>query len=322
MAKRVAVPDEETVEQNGGIKAKKKRNCCCTCCLVVLVVVLVIFLAAFVVGWILGDKYTKKLFGLSMAQTVGVVNDLYWTDDDDVVTRPFTKKDLNGFYSEIKRNILLKDDVEVDFDTALNAAIDKYLNDGGDKASANALNAGADGEESESGSEITDILVNMIAEVLDRKNIDIERLNKYDANDPTTDEYIFNLNDKQLAAFINSVLKNVLKNASKMDDYKEISDMVKLDTVVALKQIRFTARSAKNESGVEEVKASSAEVTVWLGLQSAANQAIKKVLRDAGQAWAGGIVGWLGDVILPKNLYLTVSVPLMGEKNKAVSYTK
>ncbi|MDE7164370.1 MAG: hypothetical protein K2O04_03000 [Clostridiales bacterium] len=318
MAKRVAVPDEETVEENGGIKAKKKRNCCCTCCLIVLIVVLVIFLAAFVAGWILGDKYTKKLFGLSMADTMGVVNDLYWTDDDDVVTRPFNQKDLNGFYSEIKRNILLKDEVEVDFDTALNAAIDKYLESGesvGDKTSAKALNVG-DGDKKESDSDITDILVNMIADVLDRDNIDIERLNRYDANNPASDEYIFNLNDKQLAAFVNSVLKRALKNASKLDSVKEISDIVRLDTVVALKQIRFTARSAKNENGVDEVKASSAEITVWLGLQEAANQAIKKFMADLGQSWAGGIVGWLGNVILPENIYLTVSVPLIGD-NKA-----
>lgn len=317
MAKKVAVPDEETVEENGGIKAKKKRNCCCTCCLVVLIVVLVIFLAAFIVGWILGDKYTQELFGMSMGDTVGVVNDLYWTDDDDVVTHPFSQNDLNGFYSEIKRNILLKDDVEVKFDDALDKAIDKYL--GGD-TTAQTLNAGSEGEgnSEESDSEIMDILVNMISDVLDRDNIDLERLNKYDANNPESDEYIFNLNDKQLAAFINTVLNKVLKNASKMDSLKDISEFgISIDKIVALKQIRFTARQSKDENGKDEIKASSAEITVWLGLQEAANQAIKKAMSDLGQGWAGGIVGWIGNVILPENIYLTVSIPLMGENNKA-----
>ncbi|MDE6201448.1 MAG: hypothetical protein K2M47_06200 [Clostridiales bacterium] len=320
MAKKVAVPDEYVVEKNGGIKKKKKRNCCCTCCLVAFIVVLVLFLAAFVTGWILGDKYTKKLFGLSMGDTLGVLGDLYWTDDDDVVTRPYTKKDLDGFYSEIKRNILLKDSADVDFGTALDAAVEKFL--ASDKAAdSQSLNAAVDGTlageddnpNNTNESEITDIFVDMIVGVLNRENIDIERLNSY----PEKDEYIFNLNDKQLAAFVNVVLKSVLKNAVSLDALKGMSGMIKLDKVVALKQIRFTAQSVKGEDGKTEVKASSAEVTVWIGLQDAASQAIKYYLNEVKQGWASGIVGWLGDVILPKNLYLTVSVPLYGDDNRA-----
>ncbi|MDE6029914.1 MAG: hypothetical protein K2F90_06325 [Clostridiales bacterium] len=323
MAKKVAVPDESEIERNGGVKKKKKRNCCCTCCLVVIIIMLVLFLGAFITGWILGDKYTKKLFGLSMGDTLGVVGDLYWTDDSDVVTRPYTKKDLNGFYNEIKRNIFLKDDTEIDFQSALDAAIDKFLNDDGNGNAGDAapqLNAsaaaagGADGNQNNTNeSDITDIFVNMIVGVLNREHIDVERLNRY----PDKDEYIFELNDKQLAAFVNTVLQSVLKKAVDMDSLKDISAMVRLDKVVGLKQIRFTAKSVKAAGGATEVKAASAEITVWLGLQSAANQAIKKFLYDAKQGWAGGLVGWLGDVILPENLYLTVSVPLYGEDNVA-----
>ncbi|MDE7405316.1 MAG: hypothetical protein K2M89_00375 [Clostridiales bacterium] len=316
MAKKVAVPDEDTIEQNGGLKKKKKRNCCCTCCLVAVIVMLVLFLGAFIAGWILGDKYTKKLFGLSMGDTLGVLSDLYWTDDKDVVIRPYTSKDLNSFYSEIKKNILLKDSAEIDFQSALDAAVDKYLNSDSTAPQLNANGDGTDGAENKSESDIMDIFTDMIVNVLNRENIDIERLNKYDADDPATDEYIFNLNDRQLAAFVNSVLKSVLSKAVKLDSLKDVSDMIKLDKVVALKQIRFTAKSAKVD-GKAEIKASSAEITVWIGLQSAANQAIKKYLYDAKQGWASGIVGWLGDVILPENLYLTVSVPLYGEDNYA-----
>ncbi|MDE5592606.1 MAG: hypothetical protein K2I75_01585, partial [Clostridiales bacterium] len=314
MAKKVAVPDEDLIEQNGGVKKKKKRNCCCTCCLVVVIVMLVLFLGAFITGWILGDKYTKKLFGLSMGETLGVVNDLYWTDDSDVVTRPYTANDLNGFYNEIKRNVLLKDSAEIDFQAALDAAVEKYLNDDDVAPQLNASGDsdgdgdGGDGKESESS--VIDIFVDMIVGVLNRENIDIERLNSY----PEKDEYVFNLNDRQLAAFVNVVLKTVLKNTVKLDALKDVSDMIQLDQVVALKQIRFTAKSAQGEG---TVSAASAEITVWIGLQDAANQAIKYYLREAKQSWAGGIVGWMGNVILPENLYLTVSVPLYGEDNVA-----
>ncbi len=314
MAKKVAVPDEDAIEQNGGIKKKKKHNCCCTCCLVVIIIMLVLFLGAFITGWILGDKYTKKLFGLSMGDTLGVVSDLYWTDDSDVVSRPYTSKDLDGFYSEIKRNVLLKDSAEIDFESALNAAVDKYLNS---DSTAPQLNASSDGDGNPEGksdeSSVIDIFVDMIVGVLNRDNIDIERLNGY----PEKDEYIFNLNDKQLAAFVNCVLKSVLKKAVKLDALKDVAEMVSLDRVVALKQICFTANSVKGEDGASQVKAASAEITVWIGLQDAAGQAIKYFLNEAKQGWAGGLVSWFGNVILPENLYLTVSVPLSGEDNVA-----
>lgn len=320
MAKKIAVPDEHAVDQNGRIKARKKHNKCCTCCLIALVVVLVILVAAFVVGWILGDKYTKKYFGLSMGDTFGVVNDLYWTDDDDVVKRKFSQKDLNGFYSEIKRNILLKDDADIDFDSALQKAIDKYIGGGTTAAGLNAsADSGDGGEKTDDQNEIIDIFVDMIADVLNRDNIDIERLNRYDADDVSTDEYIFELHDKQLAAFVNSVLKSVLKNSDKIDSLKSVSEIVDISKSVALKQIRFKATKlpANGDSGVQ-LKAASADITVWIGLQSAANGAIKKYMSQAGFGWAGGFVGWLGNVILPENLYLTLNIPLYGDGNSSI----
>ncbi len=334
MAKKVAVPDEEDI-RSGGIRTKKKHNKCCTCCLIALIVILVILVAGFVTGWLLGDKYTKEYFGLTMGDTLGVVNDLYWTNDEDVVKRPFKASDLDGFYSEIKRNVLLKDSAEVDFDAALDEAISKYLNEGksenaalrkSDKdgepddgeSVAESNGEGVDGGENgdnnkDDDSEIMNIFVDMIAGVLNRDNIDIDRLNSY----PDNDEYIFNLKDKQLAAFVNSVLKSVLKNADGFDALKGYADIVDLSKVVALKQIRFTAQSVNGEDGEKVIKASSADVTVWLGVQSAAGQAITKSMKEAGAGWASGMVSWLGDVILPKNMYLTVSIPLFGEDNKA-----
>ena len=314
MAKKVAVDGEEK-DENAHQRVKKKRSKCCTCCLIFCIVVLVLLIAAFGVGWYFGDKFTKQELGMSLGDTFGVLGDLYWTDDSDVVKRPFGNKDLDGFYSEIKRNILLKDDAEVDFDGALNDAIEKYLASDSQqdpvqaaRADEGSTDGGGDGK-----SEITDIFVDMIVGVLNRDNIDIERLNAYNEADPSSDEYIFNLNDKQLAAFINSVLKNVLKNANKIDGMSDITDMVDVSKVVSLKQIRFKAKSEKTDSGESVVSASSADVTLWLGLQSAANQAIRNLLEDEGFGWAGGIVGWLGNVILPENIYLTLDIPLYGD---------
>lgn len=336
IAKKVAVPDEEGRTDNN--KIKKKRSKCCTCCLIFVIVMLVIFGAAFGVGWYFGDKFTKENFGMSFGDTLGVLNDLYWTDDKDVVKNPYKSSDLDGFYTQIKRNILLKDDADVDFDAALLQALDKYLSDG---AAAHALNNGndsggdgntggdnagegandgsgegdasGDGSGGESESSVMNVFIDMIAGVLNRDNIDLERLNAYDVNDPATDEYIFKLKDKQLAAFINAVLKATLKQADKIESLNSVSEMMNLSTVVSLKQIRFRATSAKSADGTQTVSATTADVTVWLGLQNAAGQALSYFMKDAGFGWASGLARWLGNVFLPENIYVTMSVPLQGD---------
>lgn len=319
MAKKVAVPDEETSSEKPEKMIKKKRSKCCTCCLVFLIVMLVIFGAAFGVGWYFGDKYTQKYFGMSLSETFGVINDLYWTDDKDVVTRPYSAKDLDGFYAEIKRNVLLREDAPVDFDGALDRALDEYLksepdNGGAETSAADGANDGAGTGEGESESSVMDILVNMIADVMSRENVDIERLERYPSNE---DEYIFNLNDKQLAAFLSTVLKSVIKHTADIDQLSSLVGNMDLSKLVALKQVRFVARSEDGESG-STVVATDAQVTLWLGLQDAAGQFIKKTLKDAGADWAGGIVAWLGDVVLPENIYITVSVPLLGDGNTEI----
>lgn len=322
MAKKVAVPDEESPEKNN-VKPKKERNKCCTCCLIFVIVLLVIFAVVIGVGWYLGDSYTQKYFGMSLGDTFGVVGDLYGTKDKDVVKNPYSKNDLDDFYKEIKRNILLRDDAPADFDGALQKALDEYFRSG--SAGVQALNArdgendgendsetGGDngnetgGEKSESGNAIIDVFINMIADVMKREYIDVERLNKF----PQTDEYIFNLKDKQLAAFINSALVSALKNADKIDGLSALGDYnIDLSKSVALKQVRFTGRAG--EGG--EITASSAQVTVWIGLQDAAGSAIKVAAKQAGVSWAAGMMSFLGDVLLPKNLYITVSLPLLGD---------
>ncbi|MCH5164891.1 MAG: hypothetical protein J1G01_00630 [Clostridiales bacterium] len=318
MANKVAVKDGEKAPKENG-KIKKKRSKCCTCCLIFLIVMLVIFGAAFGVGWYFGDKFTKENLGMSLGDTLGVLSDLYWTDDSDVVKNPYKAKDIEGFYAEFKRNVFLKEDAEIDFDSALADAINNYfgINSDGNK-SMGPVRAGEGGEQGQTtgsgdDSSILNIFTDLISGVLNRDTIDVERLNEYDENDPSTDEYVFKLKDKQLAAFIGTALKIALKQADNSDFLSSFSDIVDLSRVLSLKQIRYVAKTAKDESGVSTITATSADVTLWFGLQSAAGQAIKHYMKEAGVGWAGGFVAWLGDVILPENVYLTLSVPLYGE---------
>ncbi len=319
MARKVVVPDDKS---NDGVKVKKKRSKCCTCCIVALIVSVVLLAVIFCVGWFLGDKYLKQYFGVTMKDTMSVVTSLYGKKDKHVVTNPYNASDLDGFYSEIKENILLKSDADIDFDAALESAINKYLgiSDEADSAqikSVDSKNEGSADGSSESGDEkgeIIDVFVDMIAEVFTRENIDVKRLGEYSEDNDT---YIFTLRDKQLAAFVSSVLDIVLDNASKVDMLSSFSDMIDLKKVVKLKQIRFGAVSAANELGENSIKATTADVTVWIGVQEAAGQALRSLLNDAGAGWAGGIVAWLGNVILPKNLYATITIPLYGDDAEA-----
>lgn len=310
MANKVAVPEGT----DGGNESPiiKKRSKCCTCCLIFVIVMLVIFGAAFGVGWYFGDKFTKEYFGMSLGDTLGVASDLYWTDDADVVKRPFKKSDVDGFYTEIKRNLLLKEDAEVDFDAALIESIEKYFNADGAKPAYNDALAGTP-ESGGKDNSLLDVFTDMIASVFNRENIDIELLEAYDESAPSGDEYIFNLNDKQLAAFVSAVLDSALKNAGAIDSIKEYSTMMDLSKVVELKQIIFKAKSVKNADGTQNIEATTADVTIWIGLQDAAGQAIKYFMKDAGFGWAGGMAAWFGDVILPENLYVTMSLPLFGD---------
>lgn len=323
MAKKIVAFDER--EFNGpdkkAEKKGKRKNRCCSCCLAMQVFTLIIFAIAGVAGWVLGDKFTRQTLDMSLADTLGVVGGLYWKSDKDVVTHGYSNDDLDKFYLEVKRNILLKDSAEVDFNRALDAAINRFVTTSSSGStlqssqtapllfeSDGAANAPASG----GNSEITDIFFDMISGVLDRDNLDVERINAY----PDVDEFVFNLNDKQLAAFVNRALRGVLENADKIDGLKDAAKIVKLSDVFALKQMRFTAGSETGADGKQKITATSAEVTVWLGMESAANSAVKSIMKEIGFGWAGWPIGLLSDIILPKNLYITLSIPLLGEDNQ------
>ena len=311
MAKKVVVPDD-------GPKVKKKRSKCCTCCLAALIVCLLLVAVVACAGWVLGDKYSKKYLDMSMKDAMGVMTGLYGANDKKVVKYGFDKEtDLDGFYDELKANIFLRTDKDIDFEAALRSAVDAFVAAQEKQPSETVAprNSDGDGEagggESDGSADIMNVVVDMVSEVFTRENIDVERLSAYDENNDT---YFFKLKDKQLAAFISSVLDVLLENsASITGDLPEFVRELELDKVVALKQIKFNAVSTDNELGESAVSATTADLTLWIGLQDAAGQVLTALVEQQGFGWAGGIARWLGNVLLPKNFYVTASVPLYGD---------
>ncbi len=326
MADKVVVqPDEERIAADVG--KKKKRSKCCTCLIVFAIVSIVLLAVVIGVGWFFGDKYSQKFFGMSLGDTLGVFGDLYWTDDDDVVSRKYSDKDIDGFYNELKRNVLLRSDVEIDVDAAILEVLNKYLSDGGgDNAENNKADGGGDSssetkpstEDEKSGTDIVmDVFADMLQNVYKSENIDIERLKAYDAEN--NDTYIFELKDKQLAALCNTVLKAMLADAANIDFLSGVNEYIPLAKTVKLKQVKYVVQAVKDEQGNKTPQV-AADITVWLGLQDAASSALDVVLKDAGFGWASGFVGWLGDVILPENVYVTVTVPLQDGAEPKINF--
>ncbi|MCM1368377.1 MAG: hypothetical protein NC184_06185 [Roseburia sp.] len=331
MAKKIVTQTDGTEtpeERDARLNSKRKHKKCCTCCLVFVIVLVVILAAAFGVGWYFGDKYTKEYLDMSLGDTLGVVSDLYWTKDKHVVKNPYSDSDLDDFYAQIKKNLLLKEDADIDFETALSSAMDSFLSAGVDgingegsaqAALRNAAEGDGDGQSDDGDKSVTDALVDMFVGIITRDNIDVTRLHDYSE---TNDEYIFELQDRGLAAFTNEMLKAVLSNAQKIDALKDFADVIDFNDAVALKQIRFKAESSENEVSEQVMTATVADITVWIGLQKTAGSALKYFLDDAGVGWLGGVAGFMGNVILPKNLYATVSVPLHGDAEPQVTLNK
>lgn len=298
MAKKVVVPDD-------GPKVKKKRSKCCTCCLAALIVCLLLFAVLACAGWALGDKFTKQYLDMSMRDAMGVMTGLYGANDKKVVKYGFDEEeDLDGFYDELKENIFLRTDNDIDFGAALGTAVDAFVSEQGTSPSAFT-------------EEIMTVVVDMVTEVFTRDNIDVERLSAYDENNDT---YFFKLKDKQLAAFMSSVMSMLLGHSDAYAaELPEFARGIKLDKVVALKQIKFNAATTDNELGESTVTATTADLTLWLGLQNAAGQALTALVEQQGFGWAGGIARWLGNVLLPKNFYVTASVPLYGDADAQIT---
>ena len=130
MAKKVVVPDD-------GPKVKKKRSKCCTCCLAALIVCLLLFAVLACAGWALGDKFTKQYLDMSMRDAMGVMTGLYGANDKKVVKYGFDEEeDLDGFYDELKENIFLRTDNDIDFGAALGTAVDAFVSEQGTSPSA------------------------------------------------------------------------------------------------------------------------------------------------------------------------------------------
>lgn len=337
-----AEPDQE--ESNGAPK-KKKKHCCRNCCITILVIFLVIFVGVIGAGWYFGDKYSKQYFGMDIGHTIGVLQGLYGTKQKDVVKNGPSATDEEAFYSELKTQLMLKDDVElnigeiVDLMTAeqkqevVDIAAPILLGALGLKPTDNSANAvsvssAEDGSETggKSANAITDILVKYISTIFTSENINKEELARLAADveegevDPI-DALVFNLSDRSLCAFLNSIINIMFTKGEELGvDLSSITDSlstfgIDISTLTKnfkLSQIVFSTAPKVNEITELSGETVTVSATVWVGLESIAKQAVKGIINTQATQfkWAAGFAEFVVGGLLPKNLFATVEIGL------------
>lgn len=293
---------------------KKKRSCCCTCMLTVFIVALVLIVGGTAVGCIFLDKYTKKNFDMGLGECLGVLNGLYWASDKNMVDYGYTEADAAAFDTEIKHQLFLKEDADLD----LTAAVKLFMesadagNTATDAVQAKLMRAlaadgatGAEGGTTETG---TDKLLNFIVGLFSRDSMDYGRLSAYDKANHS--DYNFRLNDKQLAAFVNEVFTAVEGDIPALEPLKQMG-VEKLSDALALRQIKFVKENravyADGTWSDETRDVTMAKVTLQIKVSEILKSASKEYIPNG---FAAGLASWALKTVLPNNLYVTAGIGL------------
>lgn len=307
MGKHVVVKKDGTV--------KKKRSCCCTCFLVVFIISLTVLIGGTIGGCIFLNSYTKKHFDMSLGECFGVVRSLYGAKDKKMVTNPYNDADLDGFNTQIKRQLFLKDSAELDVVAAVREMLaDTGKTDESETPLENALYRSEPSAEGESdtaaGQDSSAKLLDFLAGLVTEENLDRERLKNY--SDETYGEFCLQIKDKELAAFMNAVLQVM---AQESDDLREMLEQVgatHLDQVAALRQITFTTenRTYITESGERSTDlkpVAMAYMTLQLRVDEVIDCSMKKHIPNG---FLSTLAAWGAKVLLPNDLYITAGFGL------------
>lgn len=317
---------------------KKKRSCCCSCLIAFMIVSIVLLAAIFGVGWYFGDKYSKEFLGMPLTDSLGVLQSLYGAKEKNVVDNPYGEEDLDAFYSTLKTQLLLKDEVDMDLgeildlvapDTQTSALISRNARSSAIASADETWNTdgtggsdNADGTDGAGGSSnvLMDSLIDYIATKFTRANIDGEKITTYLNSTAGVDEYVLSITDKSLAAFVNEFLNVGIEYIGKMDMGEDSPlAMIKefdidISKTIMIKQVTINERAVVDADGNESTAATMG-LTIWVGLEDTVDKIASKYIEESGYGWAKGVASMAIKSLLPKNLYFTAEVGL----NKSVT---
>lgn len=315
---------------------KKKKSGCGTVCLVVLIVIVAILGIGTGVGYVVGNKYTKEYLDMPLSECLGVVGSLYWASDKKMVDNGFDDTDYDKFETEFKHQLFLKDEVELDLTEAAKllmggdeneqtpnaVALYRAEADGAegnaptDPDTGDSTGAGADPDNTGSGDTTGDTetagddkLMEFLKQYITRENIDRDRLAAY--NKDNHDDYLFRLQDRQVAAFVDRLLGIALKDNESVKNILEQTGMTEASQAVALRQIKFERVSGtyvnKTTNETKPGEVSMAKVTVQIKLTDVTKAALYTHIPNTFGAWWAQFAA---RTLLPNNVYVTLGVGL------------
>ena len=196
----------------------KKSGCGCGGCALTAVILLVVFVAAIVGGsFFAWGKFVEPKIGVSLKDTISIVTGLYKYDESSIVTNPYDKeKDLNEFYGNLKTSLFLAEDCNIeDSVTSIIGAAMNNTQESAATPTAYVYTAEEDTPETTGSTQFDAFLKDL--------KFDFSSLKDYE------DEYknpnILSLTDKQLAAFMNASIVNILSSDSMKEQTAQFGDI-------------------------------------------------------------------------------------------------
>lgn len=255
-----------------------KRCCCCLTSILLMLVIIVGII--FGVGiWAYG-KYAEPLVGLKFSEAAGIVTGLYSANEKKIVTNPYdAEADLKGFLSNFKKSIFVSEDTDISVNDIMQGLIPS--NEGGETTVAvEPVGKFADGTNNTGNSFLDDLLAKV--------NFDFSSLENYDGS-----PHLLQLTDKQIAALLNDVFKNLSEGTiPEFDDLTKTLG-VKIDEVISVEQVLINGADINNQ---QDAKLS---ITIKIKLKDL----VKSALTNNGLSQLSFL-----NFFLPKNIFITATV--------------
>lgn len=288
--------DSDSEEDGYAVPRRKKHRCCLA--VVITSLVLVIVLCGGILGgaYFAWDHFLGEPTQMDLFQGLNVLSNLYKADPA-VVTAPYGKEDLDGFYDRVLDALCMT--VDDGYDLDLPAIVVDMLNSAGSgeetvQAALAARNDGVSpyaaveensraGEEQTTGSEELDKLLNEL------------KFNWESLRNPTAKTGEVDISGPQIAAFVNDVLQEAFVGADSLVQMQSEWN-VNFADVVSLEQVIVSAPDTINDA------ATKLKATVKVELRSALQSVASKFTGIA----AFGIKA--AAAILPKEIYFSAEV--------------
>lgn len=254
--------------------------------LIITLTVIVVVLGGLIGGGLLfGNYFCEQNLGVSLWTMFEVMGDLKQDDEDKIVTNAYNdnlndpNNDINKFYANINGNLFLRPEA------GTKQIVDNLMSGmiSGDGASTEAMQ-------------------DYVLSLFSAENIYKEKLENYIGWQEGADakQYLEAYTDRQFGAFFNDMVFTALDNmmGEEMPFDIKLGDIAKVDQIII----------AKGADIDDYYKAVDDHVYMTMTASLSMNSIIEKAAESAG--FDAGSVMWLVNWLLPKKIFLTVTLDM------------